>query len=127
MFDHDEAIAFFDALERGAGWQVCRRWCHEDAGFACQAEALAGISTLQAYAGWMAALYDHVPDGHYDLKTVATSVDGTECVLFAVFRGTAATAEGGTRDLAENYVYVIRFDGGRVRHLTKVWNDRFAA
>lgn len=50
--------------------------------------------------------------------------------VYAVFRGTH-TGEGGpvppTGERVESdYVYVMDFDGDRIRHLTKIWNAAFA-
>ena len=46
---------------------------------------------------------------------------------FAIFRGTN-TGEGGPvpptgNSVAAEYVYVMDFDGDRIRHMTKIWND----
>ena len=125
MIDAGEAMAFFDALERGAGWEVCRRWCKDDAGFACQADALAEVTRLSDYAAWMQALYERIPDGRYDLKAAGAAEDGTHYMVFAVFRGTLTGADGASRALAQDYVYVMRYEEGSVAHLTKIWNDRF--
>ena len=45
----------------------------------------------------------------------------------AVFSGTH-TGEGGPvpptgKSVAADYVYVMQFDGDRIRHMTKIWND----
>ena len=32
-----------------------------------------------------------------------------------------------TRQVATEYVYVMEFDGDRIRHITKIWNDKFAS
>ena len=45
----------------------------------------------------------------------------------AVFRGTH-TEEGGPvpptgKALAADYVYHMEFEDGRIRHMTKIWND----
>jgi len=45
----DTARAFFDACETGKGWSECSRYCAAQATFSCQAAALAGVSTLEAY------------------------------------------------------------------------------
>lgn len=116
-------MAFFDAIERGQGWQVCQKWCVADASFSCQAKMLAGVDTLAAYADWMKALYQHIPDGDYDLKHHATTEDGTVVMAYAVFLGTAVGADGAETALAEDYVYVIETEGGKIRHMTKIWND----
>jgi predicted ester cyclase len=46
---------------------------------------------------------------------------------YAVFRGTH-TGEGGPvpptgKRVEADYVYIMDFEGGRIRHMTKVWND----
>ena len=49
---------------------------------------------------------------------------------YAVFKGTNS-GDGGpaapTGNMVEtDYVYVMEFDGDRIRHMTKIWNDAFA-
>jgi len=39
----DQAKSFFDACETGKGWEGCRDYCHPDATFSAQADALADI------------------------------------------------------------------------------------
>lgn len=46
---------------------------------------------------------------------------------YGAFRGTH-TGEGGPvlptgQKVEADYVYVMDFDGDRIRHLTKIWND----
>jgi hypothetical protein len=38
----DVAEAFFDACERGKGWEVCHAYCTPNATFSAQAEPIAG-------------------------------------------------------------------------------------
>jgi len=59
------ARSFFEACEGGEGWQVCSRYCKPDASFAAQAEALADVTTLEAYTDWMKGLYTLMPDAGY--------------------------------------------------------------
>jgi len=45
----------------------------------------------------------------------------------AVFHGTH-TVDSGTggptgKSVAADYVYVMDFDGGKIQHMTKIWND----
>ena len=42
----EQAMAFFDACETGQGWETCRAYCHPDATFSVQADALADVTTL---------------------------------------------------------------------------------
>lgn len=118
---------FFEACETGGGWAACKAHCHDDASFACQADALAGTTTLAGYAEWMKGLLGPIPDGRYDLTAFATDAGRGTVVASAVFHGTQTGAGGPGeptgRSVASDYVYVIIFDGGRIRHMTKVWND----
>jgi predicted ester cyclase len=121
------AEQFFDACETGKGWVVCRDYCHPEATFSAQADALSGVETLEAYSEWMKGLLTPVPDGRYELRSFAVDEDRNNVVAYAVFRGTHS-ADGGpvppTRQKVEaDYVYVMDFDGDRIRHMTKIWND----
>ncbi|MFT7650513.1 MAG: ester cyclase [Alphaproteobacteria bacterium] len=120
------ARSFFEACETGGGWEACKAHCHEDAGFDCQADALAETQTLADYADWMKGLLGPIPDGRYELKAFATDETRNTVVAAAVFHGTN-TAPGPVPPtnmaVASDYVYVIQMDDGKVRHMTKVWND----
>jgi ketosteroid isomerase-like protein len=122
----DTANAFFEACETGKGWDGCKAWCHDDATFACQADALAETTTLAAYADWMKGLFGPIPDGHFDLMAFAADEARNTVVAAAVFHGTN-TSDGPVaptgNTVASDYAYVIRMDGGKVRHMTKIWND----
>ncbi|NKB54009.1 MAG: nuclear transport factor 2 family protein [Rhizobiaceae bacterium] len=130
MSDQQTAREFFDACETGQGWDVCKTWCHEGATFSCQADALADTTTLAGYTEWTKGLLGPVPDGHYELKAFASDAERGIVVAAAVFHGTQ-TGEGGPGDptgntVASDYVYMISLEGGKVNHMTKVWNDGHA-
>ncbi len=118
---------FFDACETGKGWEVCKQWCHDGATFSCQSDALANITTLEGYTAWTKGLLTPIPDGHYELKAFATDPERNTVCAFSVFHGTH-TGEGGPvaptgKAVAAEYVYVMEFDGDKIRHTTKIWND----
>ncbi|MEM0934975.1 MAG: ester cyclase [Pseudomonadota bacterium] len=123
-----EAIArdFFDACETGKGWETCKMYCRDGATFSGQADALDGITTLEGYAEWMKNLLTPIPDGHYELKSFSTDADRAIVSAFAVFRGTH-TVDGPVpatgKTIAADYVYAMEFDGDKIRHMTKIWND----
>jgi len=124
---NDTAQAFFDDCETGKGWESCKEYCHGDATFSCQADALAEVTTVAAYADWMKGLLTPIPDGHYELKSWAVDETRNNVTAAAVFRGTQ-TGEGGPgeptgKTVAADYVYVMDFDGDKIRHMTKIWND----
>ena len=118
---------FFEACEAGKGWDVCKQWCQTRASFSAQADALAGIDTLEAYTEWMKSMLVAMPDGHYELLSFAVD-DQTQTVTAAgVFHATHTVAAGDIpptgKSLAANYAYVMEFDGDKIRHMTKIWND----
>ena len=123
----DSAAKFFHACETGGGWEACSEFCHPDATFSAQAGALDGVDTLEAYTEWMKGLLKPIPDGSYELRSFAVDEKRGNVSAFAVFRGTH-TGEGGPvpptgKTVAADYVYVMDFDGERIRHMTKIWND----
>lgn len=123
----ESAMAFFDACETGKGWETCKTWCHDGASFACQADTLAEITTLDAYTEWMKGLLTPVPDMTYEIKAFATDDERKSVSVFGVVKGTQ-TGEGGPvpptgKNVTADYVYVMDFDGDKIRHMTKIWND----
>lgn len=120
------AREFFEACETNIGWEACKAHCHADASFACQADALADTATLAGYAEWMKALLGPIPDGRYEL-TAFVADEARGAVVAAVFHGSQTGAGGPVaatgRTVASDYVYVTGFEGGRIRHMTKIWND----
>lgn len=126
----DTAERFFDACETGKGWEVCKEYCHAEATFSAQAEALAGVDTLQGYTEWMKGLFIPVPDGRYELRSFAVDEQRKNVAAYGVFRGTHS-GEGGPvpptgKQVEADYVYVMEFEGDRIRHMTKIWNDGFS-
>ena len=125
----EQAEQFFDACETGKGWEVCQQFCHPDATFSAQAGALADVNTLESYTEWMKGLLTPVPDGRYELRSFAVDEDRGNVSAYAVFHGTH-TGEGGPvpptgKPVSADYVYVMDFEGDRIRHMTKIWNDGF--
>ncbi len=123
----DTAHAFFDACETGEGWAGCAQHCSPDATFSCQSQALADTQTLRAYTEWMKGLLLPLPDGRYELKGFAADPQRDVVLAFAVFHGTHS-GDGGPmaptgNTVAADYVYAMEFAGGKITHMTKIWND----
>jgi len=121
------AERFFDACETGKGWEGCEPCCHPGATFSAQADTLKGVDSLQGYADWMKGLLTLMPDGTAEVRAFAVDEERNSVAVYGVFRGTH-TGEGGpvppTGKSAEaDYVYVMDFDGDKIRHMTKIWND----
>ena len=118
---------FFEACETGQGWEGCKKFCTDGASFSSQTDALEGITTLEGYTEWMKGLLVILPDGRYGLKSFSTDADRNRVTAFAVFHGTH-TGDGGpvpptNQSTAADYVYCMEFDGDKISHMTKVWND----
>jgi predicted ester cyclase len=123
----ETAREFFEACETGRGWAECAQYCRDGATFSCQADALAEISTLEGYTDWMRDLLTPIPDGRYELKSFSTDDERAVVTAFGVFKGTH-TGPGPVdpptgKFVAADYVYAMEFDGDRIRHMTKIWND----
>ena len=123
----DPAKKFFEACETGKGWDACESYCHPDASFSSQTGALSDISTLEGYCEWMKNLLTPIPDGHYELKFFGADDADKSITAVAVFHGTQ-TGPGGPvpptgNKIAADYVYHMVFEGERINHMTKIWND----
>lgn len=121
------AERFFDACETGGGWEACSEFCHSEATFSAQVGVLEGVETLESYTEWMKGMLTPLPDGRYEVRSFAVDEDRHNVSAYAVFRGTH-TGEGGPvpptgNSFEADYVYVMEFDGDRIRHMTKIWND----
>ena len=123
----ETALQFFDACETGKGWESCSAYCHPDATFSAQADALADIDSLAGYTDWMKGLFTPLPDASYEIRSFAVDEDRNSVLAFGVFKGTH-TGDGGPvpatgKSVEADYVYAMEFDGDRIRHMTKIWND----
>jgi predicted ester cyclase len=126
----ETALRFFEACESGKGWEGCRQYCHDAASFAAQAAALDGVSSLEAYTDWMKGLYTPMPDASYEIRSFGVDEERGNVTAYGVFRGTH-TGPGGPvpptgKHVEADYAYVMTFDGDRIRHMTKIWNDAFS-
>lgn len=127
---NDTARAFFEACETGKGWAACAQYCTPDASFSAQSEPLADTKTLADYCNWMQGLLGLMPDATYDLKSWAIDEARHNVSAYAVFNGTHTGAGGPVpatgKKASTDYVYVMQFSGGRISHMTKIWNAPWA-
>ena len=124
------AQSFFDACETGRGWEGCKEYCQPGATFSAQAEPLADTRSIQQYTDWMKGLLTFMPDGRYELKSFATDERRASVCAYAVFHATH-TGEGGPmpptgKGVSTDYVYVMDFEGDKIKHMTKIWNAGMA-
>ena len=121
------ARKFFEACETGKGWEGCQQYCLAEATFSAQAGVLSEITTVAGYTNWMKDLLTPLPDGHYELLFFAEDEERNSVAACAVFHGTQ-TGPGGpvpptNKTAAADYVYLMQFDSGLIKHMTKIWND----
>ena len=87
---------------------------------------MAGVSTLEAYTNWMKGMFTPIPDASYEVRALAVDERRNNVTAVAVFRGTN-TGQGPVpptgKRVEADYVYVMDFDNGQIKHLTKIWND----
>ena len=127
----DPAKNFFEACETGQGWDSCKSYCHSDASFSVQADTFQEIQTVEAYTEAMKGLIaGPLPDAEYELRALSVDEDRGSVSGYGVFKGTHS-GEGGPvpptgKTVETDYVYVMEFEGDRIRHMTKIWNDGFA-
>ncbi len=130
MTIQDTATAFFEACETGQGWAACAAYCAPDASFACQADALAETTALSDYTEWMKGLLGPIPDGHYVLTGFAVDAARNTAIATAEFHGTQTGAGGPVpptgKAVVSDYAYVMQFEGDKIVHMTKIWNDLHA-
>jgi predicted ester cyclase len=126
----ETAAKFFEVCETGKGWDGCKAYCKPNATFSAQAEPLADVHTLQQYSDWMKAVLTFIPDGRYELRSFATDDKGKSVCAYGIFSGTH-TGEGGPcpptgKSMKTDYVYVMDFEGDKIRHMTKIWHSGLA-
>jgi steroid delta-isomerase-like uncharacterized protein len=124
------AEAFFEACEKGKGWEGCSAYCAPDATFSAQAEGLLEMKTLAQYTDWMKGMMTVLPDARYEVKSFATDSVRNNVTAYGVFYGTHS-GQGGPvpptgRRMSTDYVYVMQFEGGKIVHMTKIWNAGLA-
>lgn len=121
---------FFTACETGKGWDGCKSYCTPTATFASQSEPLADIKSLEGYTNWMKAILGVLPDGRYEIKSFATDPERKSVVAYGVFKGTHTGPGGPTAPTGKatttDYVYVMEFEGDKIRHMTKIWHAGWA-
>lgn len=124
------AKQFFEACEAGKGWDMCKTYCTPNASFAAQAEPLTDVKSLEAYTNWMKGLLQFMPNGRYVVKSFAIDEERQNVSAYGIYSATH-TGEGGPclptgKSTTTDYVYVMEFEGNKIRHMTKIWNAGWA-
>ena len=142
MSNLDTAKAFFDACEKGDGWEGCKTYCAPNAVFRSQggvfhpplaSEADLGGS-VENYTEWMKLIAKQVMPKCYLTDVIATYDANSNTALFSgVFHGKhTKTPEGAklppptNKSVASDYVYRMHFNAeGKIDSLIKIWNSEW--
>src|SRR5215472_2715740 len=100
----DVATKFFEACETGKGWEGCTAYCHPNATFTA--------------------------DGRYELKAWGVDEPRKSVSAYGVFYATH-TGQGGPcpptgKKTKTDYVYVMQFEGDKIKHMQKIWHSGLA-
>jgi len=127
-----QARRFFEACEAPRGWNGCREFVAEGAGFTAQSDPLAAVSTVQDYCEWMKHFGTEVaPGASYELHGASFDEERRVATFFATYHA-RHTGEGGPvppthRETRSHYVYVLEMDAAdKVARMTKIWNAHWA-
>lgn len=132
MSAFENATKFFHACEGLEGWQGCRAYVAEGAGFTAQCEPLVDIDSVEGYTEWMAGLGLNILKGcSYELNASCYDASTRTALFFGTFIGTH-TGEGGpvpptNRETRSHYVYALTMDDNdKVASMVKIWNAPWA-
>jgi len=117
-------------VKPGQGWESWQPFCHPDAGLRKVGTSSVGMEvheSLPEFADSTKVLLALFPDLREELSSLAIDEEQNTAIAYVVAKGTH-TGEGGPvpptgKSFEVDVVYVMRFDGDRLRHLTVVMND----
>lgn len=124
------AERFMLGVKPGQGWEAWQPFCHPDATFRKLGTSSVGMEvhdSLREFAESTKALVALFPDLREELRSLAIDEARQIAIAYLVIKGTH-TGEGGPvpptgKAFEVDAVYVMSFDGDRLRHLTMVMND----
>ena len=113
---------FFEQCDYGKGWDACKAYCQQDATFETEAETLSAINTLDTYCDWMTNAIDMFDDNvEIEIKAEAYDRQRDIVLIYAEISGNLIL--GPEPMFAKtDYVYVLRFDDGKISHMAKIWD-----
>ena len=113
----ETAEKFFFECENGAGWKGCQQYCHPEATFSSEAKTLADVNTLENYIDWMVQVYERISNISYSVEGMAHDEGRNVVMIYGIFCGEAP------EPFQLDYVYVLKFSGNKISHLTKVYQS----
>jgi predicted ester cyclase len=118
---------FHQACTSGQGWHACQPYCTPDATFEHEGTMFADIQSVEGYAAFIQSVFTPVPDFRHEVLAVAVDRALERVLVHYRISGTH-TGEGlpvppTGKSMVSDCVLVLHFEGERIRHVQKVWND----
>lgn len=90
------------------------------------------MSALKDYPEFMVAIHQMMPNARYELLCFGEDKERNTVSASAIFKGTHTGSKnpGGLdptgKSTNSDYCYVMQFQEGKIRHMTKIWNHAWA-
>ena len=82
------------------------------------------MKTLEGYADWMKGLFTPCLTRYEIVLRRRRPQQGRRpSASYTTHNGPGGPVPPTGKSLEADYVYVMQFDGDKIRHMTKVWND----
>ena len=82
------------------------------------------IDSLDNYTEWMAEVHKHITDISFDVEGFAHDESRNVVLICGIYRGVITMSET-PHPFETDYVYALKFNEGKIIHVTKVWQDVF--
>ena len=132
----DNAKSFFNAMESGLGWEMCKKYCTPNATFGTQASVAPAIgNSLQNYTEFMVTTHKLMPGLYWTGLVSAYDEETNTALISATLHGKHTnTPEGAPmppptfKSVESDFVYRMHFNNvGKIDGLIKIWNFELAA
>jgi hypothetical protein len=103
----------------------------EDAPFICQADALAGVNTVKAWADWMVNFESNIAPGcKATVHNIAWDAENKTALYYATFyakhSGDGGPVPATNKETSTHYMYIlVMSEDNKCKSFTKVWNDGY--
>ena len=72
----------------------------------------------------MAEVHNHMTDISLDVEGFAHDEERKDVLIYGIYRGVITMIET-PQPFETDYVYILKFNNGKISHVTKVWQDDF--
>ena len=72
----------------------------------------------------MAEVHNHMTDISFDVEGFAHDEERKVVLIYGIYRRVITMSET-PQPFKTDYVYILKFNDGKISHVTKVWQDDF--